>query len=200
MSRIPSAGGAIVISPARSVAECRECGEIISSPGGTIDSLASGLPNQAAKTNLVKISSLTVFCTSVQPKSARVRASVIGAMHEQIASPASRRGVGGRRWLECESLPVLSPEGLPPFCREACLAPSLASHASQISPFLIDIWRLEIPVTLGKQRTATCSNRHVCGTLGKCNCSPQNSRRGGTLAAVWGRRGGRWTFSRRGMR
>ena len=88
------------------------------------------------KTIPVRILSLAVFCTSVQTKSASVRASVIGGMREQITSPASRRGAGRQSW--CGSLLVLSPEGLPPFCREACLAPSIAGREPQISPFLID--------------------------------------------------------------
>jgi hypothetical protein len=178
----------------------RRSGEIISSPGGTIDSLTFRLPNQATEANPVRISSLTVFCTSVQPKSASVRVSVIGAMRETSTSLASWRRVEGLR----EALRGSEQASLAHKERQQASAlhdtSYIAGHEPQISPFLIDIWRLEIVVTLGKQRTATCSNRHVCGTLGKRNCSPQNSRRGGTLAAVWGRRGGHRIISRRGMR
>jgi len=120
-------------------------------------------------------------------------ASVIGGMREISTSSVRWHGVERRREaLRGSGQASLAHKGREPFDfaqdeqASAQAAVHIASREAQISPFLIDNWRLEIVVTAGKQRIGVCSNRHSYGGVLKRNCSPQRLRRGGTLAAVWG--------------
>ena len=145
---------------------------------------------------------LAVSCTSGQMGTRSACASLIGGMREISTSSVRWRGVERRREaLRGSGRASLAHEGREPFDftqdkqASAQAAVHIAGREAQISPFLIDNWRLGIAVTEGKQRIGVCSNRHSYGGALKRNCSPQRLRRGGTLAAVWGRRGGRRRFS-----